>query len=87
MPEELWVEIHNFVQEVVIKTIPWKKKCKKAKWLCEEKTRDSSRKLELSREHFMQNGHNKGEVARKNKRNCLKSLNDSDNHDSRYPGV
>ena len=36
MPEELWTEVHNIEQEVVIKTIPKKKKCKKAKWLSEE---------------------------------------------------
>ena len=36
MPEELWTEVHNIVQEAVIKTIPKKKKCKKAKWLSEE---------------------------------------------------
>ena len=36
MPEELWTEVYNIVQEVVIKTIPKKKKCKKAKWLSEE---------------------------------------------------
>ena len=36
MPEELWMEVHDFVQEAVIKTIPNKKKCKKAKWLSEE---------------------------------------------------
>ena len=36
MPEELWTEIHNIVQEAGIKTIPKKKKCKKAKWLSEE---------------------------------------------------
>ena len=36
MPEELWMKIHNIVQEAVIKTIPKKKKCKKAKWLTEE---------------------------------------------------
>ena len=36
MPEELWTEVHNTVQEVVIKTIPKKKKCKRAKWLSEE---------------------------------------------------
>ena len=35
-PEELWTEIHNIVQEMVIKTVPKKKKCKKAKWLPEE---------------------------------------------------
>ena len=36
MPDELWTEAHDIVQEAVIKTIPKKKKCKKAKWLCEE---------------------------------------------------
>ena len=35
VPEELWMEAHNIVQEVVTKTIPKKKKCKKAKWLSE----------------------------------------------------
>ena len=34
--EELWMEFHNSIQEVVTKTIPKKKKCKKAKWLSEE---------------------------------------------------
>ena len=36
MPEELWAEVHDIVQETVIKTVPKKKKCKKAKWLFEE---------------------------------------------------
>ena len=36
MPEELWREVRDIVQEAVIKTIPKKKKCKKAKWLSEE---------------------------------------------------
>ena len=36
MLAELWTEIHDIVQETVIKTIPKKKKCKKAKWLSEE---------------------------------------------------
>ena len=36
VPEELWTEICNIVQEVVIKTIPKRKKCKKTKWLSEE---------------------------------------------------
>ena len=36
VPEELWMEVPNIVQQVVIKTIPKKKKCKKAKWLSEE---------------------------------------------------
>ena len=114
MHDELWMEVHDIVHEAVIKTIPKKKKCKKAKWLSEEalqiaeKRRDakgkgekerythlnaefqgiarrdkkvfltdqckeieetiewerleiSLRKLEIPREHFMQNEHNKGE--------------------------
>ena len=36
VPEELWTEVHDIVQEAVIKIIPKKKKCKKAKWLSEE---------------------------------------------------
>ena len=36
MPDELWMEVHDIVQEVVIKIISEKKKCKKAKWLSEE---------------------------------------------------
>ena len=113
VPEELWLEVHKIVQEVVTKTIPKKKKCKKAKWLsevalqiavkrreakgkgkkerythlnpefqriakrdkkaflsdqCKEteennrmgKTIDSSRKLEIPREHSCKDGLNKG---------------------------
>ena len=36
MPDELWTEVHDIVQETGIKTIPMKKKCKKAKWLSGE---------------------------------------------------
>jgi len=36
VPEELWTEVRDIVQETGIKTIPKKKKCKKAKWLSEE---------------------------------------------------
>ena len=36
VPEEIWIEVHNVVQESVTKTIPKKKKCNKAKWLSEE---------------------------------------------------
>ena len=35
-PDELWTEVCDIVQETGIKTIPMEKKCKKAKWLCEE---------------------------------------------------
>ena len=36
VPEELWMEVRDIVQKAVIKTIPKKKRCKKAKWLSEE---------------------------------------------------
>ena len=36
MPDDLWIEVPDIVQEIEIKTIPRKKKCKKAKWLSEE---------------------------------------------------
>ena len=35
-PDELWMEVHDVVQETGIKTIPMEKKCKRAKWLSEE---------------------------------------------------
>ena len=53
--EELWTEVHDIVQEAVIKTIPKEKKCKKAKWLSEEvlqiaeKTREAKGKGEKER--------------------------------------
>ena len=36
VPEDLWTEVHNIVQETLTKTIPKKKKCKKTNWLSEE---------------------------------------------------
>ena len=36
VPEEIWTEVHNIIQEAVTKTIPKRKKCKKVKWLSEE---------------------------------------------------
>ena len=36
VPDALWTEVHDIVQEAMVKTIPKKKKCKKAKWLSEE---------------------------------------------------
>ena len=55
VPEELWMELHNIVHQVVIKTIPKKRKCNKAKWLSEEalqiaeKWRDTKGKTEKER--------------------------------------
>ena len=58
VPEELWTEVHDIVQEAVIKTIPKKKKCRKAKWLSEEvlqigvKRREAKGKGEKERTSF-----------------------------------
>ena len=47
MPNELWMEVCDIVQEVVIKTIPQKKKYKKAKWLSEEALLIAEEKREM----------------------------------------
>ena len=49
MPEELWTEVHDLVQEAVIKTIPKKKKCKKAKWLFEAALQIAKKRREAKR--------------------------------------
>ena len=46
VPDELWTEVHDIVQETVIKTIPKKKKCKKAKWLSEEALQKAMKRRE-----------------------------------------
>ena len=59
MPDELWMEVSDIVQETGIKTIPKKKKCKKAKWLSEEslqiaeKRRDAKSKGENERYTYL----------------------------------
>ena len=47
VPGELWTEVHDFVQETGVKTIPKKKKCKKAKWLSEEVLQRAVKKREV----------------------------------------
>ena len=47
MPEELWMEVHDIIQEAVIKTITKKKKCKKAKWLSDEALQIAEKKEKL----------------------------------------
>ena len=46
VPEELWTEVRDIVQETLIKTIPKKKKCKKAKWLSEEALKIAEKRRE-----------------------------------------
>ena len=47
VPEDLWMEVHDIVQETGIKTIPKKKKCKKAKWLSEESLQIAVKRREV----------------------------------------
>ena len=47
VPEELWTEVCDIVQEAVIKTIPEKMKCKKAKWLSEEALQTAMKRREV----------------------------------------
>ena len=62
MPDELWMEVHDIVQETGIKTIPMEKKCKKAKWLFEE---------------TLQRAVKRREVKSKGKKERYKHLNES----------
>ena len=47
MPDELWTEVHDIVQDTWIKTIPTEKKCKKAKWLSGEALKIAVRRREV----------------------------------------
>ena len=49
MADELWMEVHDIVQETGIKTIPMEKKCKKAKWLPEEALQIAVKRREVKR--------------------------------------
>ena len=54
MPEELWMEVHNIVQKSVIKTIPNKKECKKAKSLSEEALQIAEKRREAIKKKYTQ---------------------------------
>ena len=47
VPEELWMEVRDTIQDVVIKTTPKKKKCKKAKWLSEKALQIAEKRREV----------------------------------------
>ena len=49
VPDELWNEVHDIVQETGIKTIPMEKKCKKAKWLSGEALQTAVKRREVKR--------------------------------------
>ena len=53
VPEELWMEVCDIVQEAVIKTFPKRKKCKKAKWLSEEALQIAVKRSKFSSVHSL----------------------------------
>ena len=75
VPEELWTEVCDIVQEAVIKTIPKKKKCKKAKWLSEEALQTAEKKREAKgkeeRERYTHVNAALHRLARRNKKAFL----------------
>ena len=68
MPEELWTEAWNIVQEVMKKNIPRKNKCKRAKWLSEEALQIAKKRREVKGKdisNFMQSSREEqGEISR-----------------------
>ena len=75
MPEELWTEVHDIVQEAVIKTILNKKKCKKTKWLSEEALQIAEKRREVKskgeKERYTHSNAEFQRIARTDKRAFL----------------
>ena len=75
VPEELWTEVHDIVQEARIKTIPKKKKCKKAKWLSDEALQIAEKRREAKgkggEERYMQLNAEFQRIARRDKKAFL----------------
>ena len=75
VPEELWTEVQNIVQEAVIKTTPKKKKCKKAKWLSEEALQIPEKRREVKskgeKERYMHLNAEFQRIARRDKKAFL----------------
>ena len=75
MPDELWTEVHDIVQEAVINTIPKKKKCKKGKWLSEEVLQIAVKRREVKskgeKERYTHLNTEFQRIARRNKKAFL----------------
>ena len=75
VPEELWMEVHDTVQEAVIKTIPKKKKCKKAKWFSEEALQIAEKRREVKdkgeKERYIHLNAELQRIARRDKKDFL----------------
>ena len=76
VPEELWTEVHDIVQETGIKTIPKKKKCKKAKWLSEEPLQMAVKRKEKGKGEKERNTHLNAEFQRRARRDKKSFLSD-----------
>ena len=73
MPEELWTEVCDIVQEAVIKIIPKKKQCKKAKWLSEEASQIPEKRGEIKRKGEKQRSESEFQrIARRDKKAFLR---------------
>ena len=75
VPDELWTEVHDIVQETGIKTIPKKKQCKKAKWLSEEALQIAVKRREVKskreKERYKHLNAEFQRIARRNKKAFL----------------
>ena len=73
VPEVLWMEVHNIVQEALTKTIPKKKKCKRAKWLSKETLQVAEKRSERQgeRERYTQLNAEFQRIARRDKKTFL----------------
>ena len=75
VPEELWMEVHDIVQEALIKTIPKKKKCKREKWLSEEASQIAEKRRKAKgkrkRERYIQLNAEFQRIARRDKKAFL----------------
>ena len=75
VPEELWMEVRDIVQEAVIKTIPKKKKCKKAKWLSEDVLQIALKRREVKgkgeKERYIHQNAEFQRIARRDKKAFL----------------
>ena len=75
VPEELWTEVHDIVQEGGIKTTPQKKKCKKAKWLSEEALQIAEKRREANekgeKERYTHLNAELQRISRRDKKACF----------------
>ena len=76
VPDELWTEVHDIVQETGIKTIPMEKKCRKAKWLSEEALQIAVKRKVKSKGEKERYSHLNAEFQRRARRDKKAILSD-----------